>query len=80
MKLHPLFRSYLEAGEMVEWGAKTIPEGGYYSVPERRHGNGVCVVGDAARVRGCAVTQGNPLRDALGDPGREGDFSCAQGG
>jgi electron-transferring-flavoprotein dehydrogenase len=25
-------------GEMVEWGAKTIPEGGYYSVPERRHG------------------------------------------
>ena len=33
---------------MVEWGAKTIPEGGYYSVPERRHGNGVCVVGDAA--------------------------------
>jgi electron-transferring-flavoprotein dehydrogenase len=48
MKLHPLFRPYLEGGEMVEWGAKTIPEGGYYSVPERRHGNGVCVVGDAA--------------------------------
>ena len=48
MKLHPLFRRYLEGGEMVEWGAKTIPEGGYYSVPERRHGDGVCVVGDAA--------------------------------
>ena len=48
MKLHPLFRPYLEGGEMVEWGAKTIPEGGYYSVPERRHGDGVCVVGDAA--------------------------------
>jgi electron-transferring-flavoprotein dehydrogenase len=48
MKLHPLFRPYLEGGEMVEWGAKTIPEGGYYSVPERRHGNGVCVVGDSA--------------------------------
>jgi electron-transferring-flavoprotein dehydrogenase len=48
MKLHPLFRPYLEGGEMVEWGAKTIPEGGYYSVPERRHGSGVCVVGDAA--------------------------------
>ena len=48
MKLHPLFRPYLEGGEMVEWGAKTIPEGGYYSVPERCHGNGVCVVGDAA--------------------------------
>lgn len=48
MKLHPLFRSYLEGGEMVEWGAKTIPEGGYYSVPKRRHGDGLIIVGDAA--------------------------------
>ncbi|HEX5436060.1 MAG TPA: electron-transfer flavoprotein:ubiquinone oxidoreductase [Gemmatimonadaceae bacterium] len=48
MKEHPLFRQYLEGGEMVEWGAKTIPEGGYYAVPERRSGNGVLVVGDAA--------------------------------
>ena len=48
MKLHPLFRPYLEGGEMVEWGAKTIPEGGYYSVPERRHGDGLIIVGDAA--------------------------------
>jgi electron-transferring-flavoprotein dehydrogenase len=48
MKLHPLFKPYLEGGEMVEWGAKTIPEGGYYSVPTRRHGSGVLVVGDAA--------------------------------
>ncbi len=48
MKLHPFFRSYLEGGEMVEWGAKTIPEGGYYSVPSRRHGDGAVVVGDSA--------------------------------
>ncbi|GMR13972.1 MAG: electron transfer flavoprotein-ubiquinone oxidoreductase [Gemmatimonadota bacterium] len=48
MKLHPLFRPYLEGGEMVEWGAKTIPEGGYYAVPTRRHGNGICIVGDSA--------------------------------
>jgi electron-transferring-flavoprotein dehydrogenase len=48
MKLHPLFKPYLEGGEMVEWGAKTIPEGGYYSVPTRRHGDGVVVVGDSA--------------------------------
>jgi len=48
MKLHPLFRSILEGGEMVEWGAKTIPEGGYYSVAKRRHGNGLMVIGDAA--------------------------------
>ncbi len=47
-KEHPLLREILDGGEMVEWGAKTIPEGGYHSVPERRHGAGLVVVGDAA--------------------------------
>jgi electron-transferring-flavoprotein dehydrogenase len=48
MKLHPLFRRYLDGGEMVEWGAKTIPEGGYYSVPARCSGDGVVLLGDSA--------------------------------
>jgi electron-transferring-flavoprotein dehydrogenase len=48
MKLHPLFRRYLQDGELVEWGAKTIPEGGFYSLPERRYGDGVLLVGDGA--------------------------------
>ena len=48
MKLHPLFKPYLEGGEMVEWGAKTIPEGGYHSLPQRRHGDGVVILGDSA--------------------------------
>ena len=48
MKLHPLFRSSLEGGQLLEWGAKTIPEGGYYSLPARRYGDGVLLVGDAA--------------------------------
>ncbi len=48
MKLHPLFRRILQGGEMVEWGAKTIPEGGYYAVPEKRHGDGVVILGDSA--------------------------------
>ncbi len=48
MKLHPFFRQYLEGGQLLEWGAKTIPEGGYYSLPERRYGEGILTVGDAA--------------------------------
>ena len=48
MKLHPLFRAQLDGGELMEWGAKTIPEGGFYAVPERRHDDGCLVVGDAA--------------------------------
>ena len=49
MKQHPLFRPYLEGGEMVEWGAKTIPEGGYYSLPAPPlTATALLVVGDAA--------------------------------
>ena len=48
LKLHPLFGPYLEGGELLEWGAKTIPEGGYYALPRRRHGDGLVVLGDAA--------------------------------
>jgi electron-transferring-flavoprotein dehydrogenase len=47
-KLHPLIRPYLDGGQLLEWGAKTIPEGGYYALPERRCGDGVLVTGDAA--------------------------------
>ena len=46
MKQHPLFKPYLEGGEMLEWGAKTIPEGGYYSLPERLSGDGLLMIGD----------------------------------
>ncbi|MEZ4334775.1 MAG: electron-transfer flavoprotein:ubiquinone oxidoreductase [Myxococcota bacterium] len=48
LKLHPLFRPHLEGGELLEWGAKTIPEGGWYALPERRYGDGLLIVGDAA--------------------------------
>jgi len=48
MKTHPVFRPYLEGGEMTEWGAKTIPEGGYYALPERRCGDGLLIAGDGA--------------------------------
>ncbi len=48
LKLHPLFQKYLAGGELVEWGAKTIPEGGYYSLPDRCHGDGIVLLGDAA--------------------------------
>jgi electron-transferring-flavoprotein dehydrogenase len=48
LKEHPLVRPHLEGGEMVEWGGKTIPEGGYGSLPQRLHGDGVLLAGDAA--------------------------------
>ncbi len=48
MKLHPLFREILEGGTMLEWGAKTIPEGGYHAIPHRLSGDGLIQVGDTA--------------------------------
>ena len=48
LKQHPLVRPLLEGGTLREWGAKTIPEGGWYSLPTRRHSDGVMIVGDAA--------------------------------
>jgi electron-transferring-flavoprotein dehydrogenase len=46
MKLHPLFKEVLEGGSLAEWGAKTIPEGGYYSLPARFSGDGIVMAGD----------------------------------
>ena len=48
LKGHSLIKPYLEAGELNEWGAKTIPEGGFYSLADRNSGDGIVVLGDSA--------------------------------
>ena len=48
LKTHELVRKILAGGERIAWGAKTIPEGGFYSLPSRLHGPGVVLCGDGA--------------------------------
>lgn len=50
MKRHPLFRKILEGGRRLDkgWGAKTIPEGGFYSLPKRLSLPGALLLGDGA--------------------------------
>ncbi len=48
LKTHPRIRPILEGGERVEWGAKTIPEGGFLSLPKRLHAPGLLLCGDGA--------------------------------
>ena len=48
MKEHPFFKKILEGGECLEWGAKVIPEGGFYSTPDRLYEDGVFIIGDSA--------------------------------
>jgi electron-transferring-flavoprotein dehydrogenase len=46
-KTHPLIRKMLEGGTMVHYGAKTIPEGGYFSIPQTAM-EGALIAGDSA--------------------------------
>ena len=48
LKLHPLVRALLEGGERIGWGAKAIPEGGFFSLPASVSMPGAVVLGDAA--------------------------------
>ncbi|HEY1480442.1 MAG TPA: electron-transfer flavoprotein:ubiquinone oxidoreductase [Gaiellales bacterium] len=48
LKTHPLVRRILEGGERVSWGAKAIPEGGFWSLPSSISPPGALICGDAA--------------------------------
>jgi electron-transferring-flavoprotein dehydrogenase len=47
-KTHRLVWKILRGGERVAWGAKTITEGGYYSMPRRLNAPGLLLVGEGA--------------------------------
>jgi electron-transferring-flavoprotein dehydrogenase len=48
LKTSKLVRGILEGGKRVGWGAKTIPSGGYWAMPERLWAPGLCIAGDGA--------------------------------
>ncbi|HEY5590980.1 MAG TPA: electron-transfer flavoprotein:ubiquinone oxidoreductase [Paludibacter sp.] len=46
-KTNPFISKFLKGGKLVEYGAKTLPEGGYYSIPKLYTDNAL-IVGDSA--------------------------------
>ena len=46
LKRHPAVSSILSGGQMVRYGAKALPEGGWYTVP-RVYADGLLIAGDA---------------------------------
>ena len=46
LKTHPRIKRILDGGERVQWGAKTIPEGGFVALPSRFHAPGLLLCGD----------------------------------
>src|SRR5438105_985926 len=46
-KTHPYIKSVLAGGSLYSYGAKTIPEGGYWAIPQY-YFNGGMIIGDSA--------------------------------
>lgn len=61
-KSHRMIQGFLKGGKVVSYGAKTFPEGGYYSVPQLV-ADGVIIVGDAAGLTNAKKRKG--LRYAI---------------
>ncbi len=84
-KTHPFLRRLLEGGRLVKYGAKTIPEGGYFSMP-RLATDGAVIIGDSAgllnsqRLKGIhlAIKSGMLAADAIFEAFVAGDFSARQ--
>lgn len=60
MKKHPAIAPLLEGGEMKEYCAHLIPEGGYKAIP-RVYGDGWLLVGDAAMLVNSVHREGSNL-------------------
>ena len=83
-KQHPAIRALIEGGELLRYGAKTIPGGGYFSMP-RLQGDGFVLVGDTAgfmnmaRLKGVhlALKSGMLAADAIAGALGRGDTSAS---
>ena len=84
-KLHPLVRELLDGGQMVRYGAKALPEGGWHTIP-RTWMDGALIVGDAAgylnafRLKGVhlALKTGMLAAETAFDAVRAGDVSASK--
>jgi electron-transferring-flavoprotein dehydrogenase len=84
-KRHPLVSALLESGQLVRYGAKALPEGGWHTVP-KVYADGVLIAGDAGgflnslRLKGIhlAMQTGMLAAEAAFDAVRAGDSSSAR--
>ena len=84
-KQHPLVSAMLTGGQMTRYGAKALPEGGWYAIP-RCHVDGALIVGDAAgfmnsiRLKGIhlAMKSGICAADTAFEAVRAGDVSSSK--
>jgi electron-transferring-flavoprotein dehydrogenase len=80
LKTHPLVRKILEGGERIAWGAKTIPEGGFLSVPRRLAAPGLLICGDGAGLVNVPALKGIHYAVESGRLAAEAAFAAMQPG
>jgi electron-transferring-flavoprotein dehydrogenase len=80
LKTHPKIRRILEGGERVAWGAKTIPEGGFLSLPSPLHAPGLLLCGDGAGMVNVPALKGIHYAIESGKLAAEAAFSSLQPG
>jgi len=80
LKTHPFVRKLLEGGERVAWGAKTIPEGGFLSLPRRLHAPGLLICGDGAGLVNVPALKGIHYAIESGSLAAEAAFAALQRG
>ena len=80
LKTHPKIRRILEGGERLAWGAKTIPEGGLLSLPDRLHAPGLLLCGDGAGLVNVPALKGIHYAVESGRLAAEAAFAALQPG
>jgi electron-transferring-flavoprotein dehydrogenase len=78
-KTHPMMREILDEGTMVYYGAKAIPEGGWWSIP-RLGGKGFAIVGDSGGLLNSQRLKGIHLAMKSGMLAAEEIFSSLERG
>jgi electron-transferring-flavoprotein dehydrogenase len=78
-KTHPLIKKILEGGKMLHYGAKGIPDNGYYSMPRLCH-DGLMLCGDSAGMLNPQKLKGVHLAIKSGMLAAETLFECAKNG
>jgi electron-transferring-flavoprotein dehydrogenase len=79
LKTHKLVRRILLGGERVGWGAKTIPEGGFYALP-KLHAPGLLIAGDGAGFVNVPALKGIHYAIETGSLAAEAAFAALQPG
>jgi len=80
LKTHPFVRKLLQGGERVAWGAKTIPEGGFLSLPKQLHAPGLLICGDGAGLVNVPALKGIHYAIESGSLAAEAAFAALQRG